>query len=444
MDINLLLELIKSGEGEKVEFKEGFSNNIREEIAAFANTDGGYIIIGVNDEGRIVGIKKDEKEIIDKIKRRITEIYPMPKILIHTFSIDKKKLICIEVKKSNKIHMVGGKFYIRVGSSLRPLTIEELVEKLNENLTFSFDSLISKVSVKEVNKKYVNMYFKIREERRGVVYKGGVIENLRRINAVKKKNRKLFLTNAGLLFFHENPQKYIPNALLRIVHFVGEDFGEYSDDVFINGPVWMQVDKAMEYLNKNIKIYGGTVIGTKRIERREYPLRALREAITNALIHRNYFLPSHVQVFIFSNRIEIRNPGSIPEGVDLNNPIHLPRNPLLASYMYDLGYIEKYGSGIKMIREECEKHGMVKVVFEKRPYFTKVTFIKEKKYFLSKTEEKILNILYGNELRSSEISQRAKLSKPTVLKILSGLIKKGFVEKIEKGPFTKYKIKDTL
>ena len=112
----------------------------------------------------------------------------------------------------------------------------------------------------------------------------------------------------------------------------------------------------------------------RQYDKFEYPLEALREAIINGLIHRNYQEPADVRVFIFDDRIEIINPGSFPEDVSPHNPIHRPVNPILSQLMYDVGYVERYGSGIKMMQRLCRESENKEPHYELHPLETKVIF----------------------------------------------------------------------
>ncbi len=179
--------------------------------------------------------------------------------------------------------------------------------------------------------------------------------------------------------------------------------------------------------------------GWKRGDFPEYPPEALREAVINALTHRNYFDPSEVQIFIFPTRIRIKNPGNFPPGVTPDEPSHKPRNPLLSQYMYDMGYIEKYGSGINRIKEVCSKHPLVDVEFILKPYRTEIVFTKKTISELDEIDDTIIRLLKSTRVSTSgELSQELGLSEVSVLKRVNKLISTGHVIRIGSGPSTKY------
>jgi len=248
-------------------------------------------------------------------------------------------------------------------------------------------------------------------------------------------------TNAGILFFAKNPQESIHYSKVRLVKFTSEDMDRYRDSKEFSGTISEIVEQIEKYWAHNLMKLGGALIGFKRQEFFEYPIAALREALINALIHRNYFDASEIRVFIFPTRILIKNPGAFPPGVTPEMPEHKARNPILAQFMYDLGYIEKYGSGILKIKQECRQHPLVNVHFHLKPFMTEVEFRKEKELEIDKTSEKIIQFLKTGSKRSSEIAKFTGLSKQTVLDRLSNLSKLGVVLQKGEGPERRYYVK---
>ena len=164
-------------------------------------------------------------------------------------------------------------------------------------------------------------------------------------------------THAGILFFGNHPQRFFYNAQLRVVRFKGTSVTHpVIDRLDCTGVLWEMVDAAEEFIRKNIRLLSfRTSRSFQRDDKFEYPLDALREAIINALIHRSYQKSADVRVFIFDTRVEVISPGSFPDGVSPDEPVHEPVNPILTQFMYDVGFIEKYGSGIKMMHRLCRE-----------------------------------------------------------------------------------------
>ena len=434
-----LIELIAKGENERVEFKRSAdSRALAETICAFLNTNGGIVLIGVDDNGKIVSV--DPKKAQERISVALGSIYPYPKVDTETLKLGDKSVVIVHVKRSEKIHSYRNLVYVRVGASNRPLSMEELLEKASEAIIIRFDELPSNAPLEAIDRDIVLEFLKKREKIRGVKVKGTIEENLELLRIVTTKNNTKVPTNAGVLFFSRSSQKWIPQAKVHLIWFRDEEMSSYVDSRFFDGPIWKIIDDIEAYFYKNLKRIGGELIGWKRTEIVEYPIRALREAVTNALVHRNYFDPSEVKIFVYPSRIVIRNPGSFPPGVTPENPIHKPRNPLIAQYMYDIGYIEKYGYGIKMMKKECERHPLVKLKFNIRPYVTEVIFektIKEK--IIDELDRKIIQLLREHgELSSGELATMLSKSKPTIIKHIKKLIGLGIVIEKGKGPARRY------
>jgi len=164
----------------------------------------------------------------------------------------------------------------------------------------------------------------------------------------------------------------------------------------------------------------------------------LREAVLNALTHRNYFDPGYVQIFIFPDRISVRNPGAFPYGVTPENPIHRPRNPMISTLMYELGYVEKYGSGIKRIIAEVKQNNLVHVNYDEYVFYTEITFTRKSEIpGVDETDRRILDLLRSVH-KSSELSEALGVSIPTVVKRLNRLASAGVVVKKGRGKNTYY------
>ena len=196
---------------------------------------------------------------------------------------------------------------------------------------------------------------------------------LRNINCISEEETP---THAGILFFGKHPQKFFHNAQLRVVRFRGTSVTHpVIDRLDCSGTLWEIVIAAEEFIRRNIRLLSlRSSKSFQRDDKFEYPLDALREAIINGLIHRNYQEPADVRVFIFDDRIEIINPGNFPEDVSLHKPIHRPVNPILSQLMYDVGFVERYGSGIKMMQRLCEEWENTVPHYELHPLETKIIF----------------------------------------------------------------------
>lgn len=218
------------------------------------------------------------------------------------------------------------------------------------------------------------------------------------------------------------------------------------DRLDCSGALWEMVEQAEDFVRKNIRLLGfRTEYSFQRIDKLEYPIKAIREGIINALIHRNYFEPADNRVAIFDDRIEIISSGSFPKGVTPEKPKHVPVNPVLCQLMYDVGFIEKYGSGIYMINELCDEWGIPKPEYELSEVETKVIFrsggkaiviseIEKLGVELKERQKKGLKIIFGKgRISNADYAEMFKISRNTVTNDLTELVEKGLIKRVGRG-----------
>jgi len=253
--------------------------------------------------------------------------------------------------------------------------------------------------------------------------------------------------------FAKNPQSPLTQATVHCGRFRGKT--TIIDDRLISGSIIHQVDEVMDFIRKNIKVEYRISGKPQREEIWDYPLDALREAVTNAICHRDYSQLSDIQIIIYDDFIQIWNPGFLPFGMtidDLYDPLHTskPRNKLIAQIFYDIGFIERYGSGIQRMIDECEKMKIPEPEFaEKYSGFT-ITFRKDiftREYLsnLKLNERQIEAVIYVRKRRTitnHEYQIKFKVSKRTATNDLDDLMKKGLFQKTgTRGRGTYYTLK---
>ena len=374
-------KLVAHGEDQSLEFKTSLRlrEEIGEAISAFANTDGGIILVGVSDKGEILGVdigKKTIEDLANRVKEN-TDPHIYPDVKVH--KIDNKNVVEISVKESDeKPVFFKDRAFQRVGKTNQRISASKIREMAKqERVKLYWDERSYEgATIEDIDEEKVKWFLERREKKRNVKKPKDMSlqELLMNISAISRNIQKP--TNAGILFFGKNPQGFFFNSQLRIARFKGTDVTHpVIDRLDCQGTLCEMVDLAEEFVRRNIRLLSFRVSTSfQREDKLEYPLDALREAIINALIHRNYLEPADVRVFIFDNRIEIINPGSFPEGVSPEEPIHKPVNPILSQLMYDVGFIEKYGSGIKMMRRLCREWGNKEPRYKLHPLETKVVF----------------------------------------------------------------------
>ena len=454
----MLKELIKKGESESLELKPSLSqiNEIIETVAAFANAKGGKVIIGVSNRGEVLGLKIG-KDTIEKLTNKILaslepKIYPS----ISVKEIERKQVIVISVEEAKEKPVFAfGRAYKRVGRSTLRMSKNEIERVILEKRRIYWDEQICEdASLEDIDEKKVEWYLERREEIRKVKKPREMdLETLLiNIKAAREVNGKVKPTNAGILFFGKNPQRFILQSQLRLARFAGKELSrDFLDRLDCSGTLWEMVEQAEDFIRRNIRLFGfRTEFTFRRIDKLEYPLKAIREGIINALIHRNYEEPSDTRVMIFDDRIEIVNPGSFPKGATPDNPRHVPVNPTLCQLMYDVGFIEKYGTGIFMMKELCREYGIHEPVYELSEYETKLIFKSGGKAVLIAEIEKLgiqLNERQKNALRyafregfiTNKIYREInKVSHELANRELSQLVELGLLKVKGKGRATKY------
>jgi len=457
-------------ESQKREFKKSLAERreILETISAFANSKGGKILVGIeeNKDGsikEIVGLKIRGKEIENlgnEIKQNTDPvIYPS----IEIKRIEEKSVLVIEVKESPlkpvfvKIDGIPVAFK-RVGKTNQKIDANELRGIISEGNEFLWDSQVCEgATLDDIDEEKVRWFLDERKRKRNVAKSRDMTfeELLINIGAAKSFKGNIKPTNAGILFFGRNPQRFFINSGLRIVKFKGTDVTHpVIDRIDCRETLWEMVNTAEEFIRRNIRLLSFRVpISFQREDKFEYPIDALREAIINALIHRNYFEPADVRTFLFDNHVEIINPGTFPEGVTPEHPIHKPVNPLLCSLMYDIGFIERYGSGIKLMKRLCKEWGNKEPYYDLHPLETKIIFesqIKETTYIevadiSDKLNERQKKALYFAQKKGfitrKEYMEINSVSNKTAYQELKDMTEKGLVTVAGKGRGVKYMVK---
>jgi len=361
-----LINLIKIGEGINLEFKEGFNvQSLGREMCAFANEGGGKIIFGVRDDGGIKGfsLTNSQSSQIQMIARTME---PVLNIEIETVG----DLVVIHIPEGkNKPYSYAGQYYLRGGANSQKLNRDELRAFFQEEGLVSFDEKLNK----EFNLKddFSEDKFKKFLEMANITDnqdKKIVLGNL----GLLKNN---YLVNAGVLMFCKRVSKFFLQGKVTCVLFEGTSSNIISKKEF-DSDLISNYESAYDFIVS--KLNTRYIIERERTERFELPKKAIREALMNAFIHRDYFMKGHVQINIFIDRVEISNPGGLVKGLkkeDLGVK-SLARNHVLFDILSRTPYVEKAGTGIQRIRDSMREYGLG-VEFKSTGFFT-VIFQRER------------------------------------------------------------------
>jgi ATP-dependent DNA helicase RecG len=332
-----LKQFITQGENQTVEFKSSLKlmNEIGETISALANTSGGVILIGVSDDGNLLGVdigKKTMEDLANFIKENTDpKIYPDIKPL----KIDDKKIIAISLTETEeKPVFFKDRAFQRVGKTNQRISASKIRELAKqERIKLHWDEKICESSaLEDIDEEKVKWFLqKARYERRLEINPNtSVKEALERLELTRNGR----VTNAAVLLFGKNPQKFFLQVKLRCARYKGVTPITFIDLKVIEGNIIDQIEASEKFVLSHIK-RAAKIVGFSREEAWEYPPSALREAIVNAVCHRDYSSTSDITIGILDSRIEISNPGRLPEPLTpaLLKQKHksIPRNPLIAN-----------------------------------------------------------------------------------------------------------------
>jgi ATP-dependent DNA helicase RecG len=332
MDEQELLQIIKKGESSKVQFKERLphSDSFAHELIAFSNSQGGIIVIGVNDKtGDLRGLSFSE---IQQINQQIVNIasqkvYPPVYLTTDTVTVNDNQIIVVTVEEglSKPYKDANGTIYLKNGSDKRKVTSnDEIARLLGSRNLFADETEVYDSSLKDLDARLFSEYFKkefeMTYEEKGLTLEEALI--------AKKVMRNNHITLAGLLFFGNEPQSFRPAFTVKTVMYAGNDIGgdNYrSKPEDLTGTIPELFKQGMLYVKSCIK-YLQDGQGFNSHGKPEVSIISLEEVLQNALIHRDYFRNAPVRLLVFDNRIEIISPGKLPnsltvEEIKYGNPV---------------------------------------------------------------------------------------------------------------------------
>lgn len=352
------MEIPKS-ESQYVEFKSEkvSAKALAEEIAAFANAEGGEIWLGIEDDRRITGLSRSYEEDVMNICRNA--VIPALTPVFQAYVIEGKQVARITIPKGidRPYYTSRNRYMVRVGSTKRVASREELIRLFQVSGFFHYDLVpLHQTTAAHLDFSALADYF----SRYQIDFSGESEAEKKRLLAasdiIDKEGRA---TVGGLLVFGISPEKTMHQAGIAFAHFNGTEIdAELTDKKTAGGSLPRQVDNALAAIKANLRI-GSKIEGAKRIEAPHYPDKVFRELLVNAVVHRNYsIVGSQIRVLLFKDRIEFISPGRLPNTVTIEKlsvGTSFARNPLLVRLMENLGYVDRLGRGLPMVCQEAEK-----------------------------------------------------------------------------------------
>jgi ATP-dependent DNA helicase RecG len=370
-----LQALISQGEGFHIEFKESINSGVAKEFVAFANAKGGMVLIGVDDDG-IIKNKALDNGVRSKIQDTARDCDPSIDISIETVDQEANVLV-VHIKEGlNKPYRCTNGFYMREGASSNKRTTQEIYEMFKDADRFSFDDALNLKADFET-------YFDPNTLKRffGEAKKEQILSNedtLHNLGVLEFVDNKPVLNNTGILFFTKDPQRFLPQAIIQCVRYKGiikldiEDQKDMTFDVITN------IDEVFGFLRRSLDVAFKFESGNPtRIEVWEIPYIALKEALINAIAHRDYINKgTHIQVEVFDDRVSITNFGGLVKGLSIDElrKRSMHRNPNIVNLLHRSNFIEKLGTGLLRIDSELEKAGLPKAELEINEHWFSIIF----------------------------------------------------------------------
>ena len=441
--MNIIDEIAK-GESKTLEFKETLPQNssIAKTIVAFSNRSGGKLIIGVDDNKNIIGI--DDKSIFELKDKIASIIYDTcyPNILpeIYTITTHDKLLLVIEVFRGNLIPYYikkegkNGGVFLRIGATNRKASLENIIDLERQRNNISYDEEIN-YGVDFQSLDLTPIYKQFEEQNKSID-----INKLKNLKLIKEEHSKLYATNALLIALG-----YYEHCTMKCARFKGTTMEIFIDKKEYGTDIFSQLSNSVSFIQNHIN-QRGEIKGLYRIDTYEIPTEALREALINALIHRDYTNHGRdIKVGIYDDIVNIVSPGGLPYNItlhDIYNGRSETRNKVLANLFKELELIEKWGTGINRIKKLCIDKGLQEPLFSEKNDFIDIEFIREienqkdtqetaQETAQETTKDKIIFLLKNNpKITKEDIMKKLNKADGTIKQHLANLKKEGILKRI--------------
>ncbi|SFW58184.1 RNA-binding domain-containing protein [Selenomonas ruminantium] len=439
-------------ENSNTEFKREYTDSIRKAVVAFANTDGGCIYIGVEDDGTVVGVVD-----VDDVQKRVISLCRdgiQPDVMMFLSCdrtvIEDKDVIRLQVQRGTDCpYYLKGKgirpegVYVRRGPVSLPAAESQIRKMIREAGDFHYEQ--ERSLEQELTFKATERFL----QEAGVPF--GEAER-RTLRIVSKDG---LYTNLGLLLSDQCQHT------VKVAIFSGKKQVVFRDRREFSGSLLLQVNQVIEYLDFHNALHS-EIRGMKRLDSRDYPVESLREAIFNAFVHRDYGFSGSILVSVYEDRIEILSLGGLAEGVTYNDMmlgVSIPRNPKLAEIFYRLHYIEAFGTGVRRILTdyaECEEKpqflvsdNAVKVILPnlhaewEHPVIAEDVVQDERQGYTAEiaADEGVYQLIAAGLDSRKKLQSELGFSLTKTVNILRKLLDEGRIQRVGNGKNTRYRCK---
>ncbi len=410
-------------ESETCEFKESLDEEeVIRTLVALANTKGGKILVGVRDDGSAIGFSAGKNKIEAFVSRLNDEVKPSIYPSVRQKQIDGKAVLEIETKESDrKPHFCKGVVYKRVGKSTLRVTDGDEIKRMFLSPEKLFDGAICEgATMSDISDAEVVSFHKAALAKGRLAFSfSSVEETLSKLGLLKEGR----VTNAAVLLFGNDPARFFPQHGIRLA--ILSSSGEMVVMENLDGNIPQCINRTYEFLLQHIK----KMVRIEGLIRKETPILpplAMREAITNALVHRDYLSPAPSYASLSTERLDVKNPG-ILNGLTIEQlyRVHnsVPRNPLIVKTLHFAGYIEQWGTGTTRMIEWMREAGLEDPKFRELGGFFNVS-LAAKRTELNIRQKKALEFVETKgKIKASELARTQKVSIKTAMLDLNGLVK---------------------
>ena len=356
-------ELIHAREGKTLEFKRDLSSlqPILKTLVAFANTSGGTLVIGIQDDGVVVGIAdplREEERLASSIA---DSIRPAMTPEIDLASHAGKTLLIMRVPHWRGPFYLRSEgpedgVYVRLGSTNRRAGPELLAELQRSLAGLSFDQLpCADLTAEDLDPERIRRYF-------AAIGRAVSQAHLASLGVLVPQAGRLTPSHGGLILFGRDAprQRLFPEARVSCARFRGVERVDFLDRLDIEGTVLEALEETPKFIRRNTRL-AARIVTMRRQDISEYPEVALREVLVNAVAHADYSITGmRIRVAIYANRLEVENPGLLPFGMtldDLKAGVSRIRNRVIVRVLRELGLVEEWGTGYRRVTQACEAGG---------------------------------------------------------------------------------------
>jgi len=376
----MLASWIEKGPGQTLEFMPVVdAEQLAETLIAFANSEGGTIVIGLDDKGHIDDTLMFE-EVEDALRLALAQCRPGVRTDWQRSESRGKTAVAIQVPRSSELHSLeDGRVLIRSGAENRPLSGSQIQHLAATKSSGDFEiEPVRGATFDDLDPATIAEYRKKRAERQRHPL---ALDDVRLLTSAGFLTDDKTPTVAGLLLFGADPQAFLPQCSLIVVRFAGTEvrgpggLPGYSRREEIVGPLPQLIEAAWQVVWEEMRV-AAVVKELVREEKSEYPSFAVREALVNAVCHRDYRLTGRrIEIRLFDDRMEVVSPGGLPGYITVDNIVeeHFSRNPRLVNGLFQWGFIEELGLGVDRMIEDMLSAGHPMPGFKDTPYSFTVT-----------------------------------------------------------------------